>query len=148
MRSLGDGLKIRYIIPRVTDAFDVDGLGAVVDGGGEVLGRVTLDELGLDAEAGQQHLELVVGAAVQVRRRDDVVAGARERRDGHELRGLAGRRRERRHAALEGCDALLEDIDRRLFGYVAFMVSVKVSVSFCFFLFFFFSSCSSYFLSG
>lgn len=119
MRGLGDGLEVGHVVPRVADALDVDGLGVVVDGGGEVLGRVALDELGLDAEAGQQHLELVVRAAVQVRRRDDVVAGARERRDRHELRGLAGRRRERRHAALEGCDPLLEDIDRGLFGGVA-----------------------------
>lgn len=119
MRGLGDGLEVGHVVPRVADALDVDGLGAVVDGGGEVLGRVALDELGLDAEAGQQHLELVVRPAVEVRRRDDVVAGAREGRDRNELCGLARRRRERRHAALEGRDALLEDIDRGLFSCVA-----------------------------
>lgn len=86
MRNLGNGLKVGYVIPRVANALEVDGLGAVVDGGGEVFGTVALDELGLDAESRQQHLQLVVGAAVQVRRRHDVVAGARERRNGHELR--------------------------------------------------------------
>lgn len=89
VRDLDNGLEIGHVVPGVADAFDVYGLGLVVDGGGEVGGLVAVDELGRDAEARQEYLELVVGAAVQVGCRHDVVARGRERRDRHELRGLS-----------------------------------------------------------
>jgi hypothetical protein len=109
--DLGNGLKLGHVVARVADALNVDGLGLVVDGGGNVLGLVALDELGRDAEAREEHLELVVGATVQVRGRDDVVARVRQRRDGHELGGLAGRGGHGSNATLESGDSLLEDVD-------------------------------------
>lgn len=110
--DLGDGLEFGHVVARVTDALDVDSLGLVVDGGRDVLGAVPIDELGRDAEAREEHLELVVRAAVEVGCRDDVVATVGERRDGHELRGLAGGGSHRRDTTLEGSDSLLEDINR------------------------------------
>jgi hypothetical protein len=109
--DLGDGLELGHVVARVADALNVDGLGLVVDGGRNVLGLVAVDELGGDAEARKQHLELVVRAAVEVGRRHDVVARVRQRRNGHELRGLPGRGSDGSHAALERRDSLLKDID-------------------------------------
>lgn len=114
VRDLGNGLKVGHVVLGVSNALDVDGLGLVVDGGGDVLDAVAVDELGVDAEAGQEHLELVVGAAVQKRGGDDVVASVGEGVDGDELGGLAGGGGQGRDTTLERGDALLEDVDRRL----------------------------------
>jgi hypothetical protein len=103
-----------HVVLRVADRLDVHGLGLVVDGGGDGVGVVAVDEADVDAEAGKRHLELVVGAAVQVAGGDDVVAGLGERGDGEELRRLTRRRRHRRHAALEGGHPLLEHVGRRV----------------------------------
>lgn len=109
--NLGNGLKVGDVVPGVADALDVDGLGLVVDGGGNVLGLVAVDELGGDAEALEGDLELVVGAAVEVRRGDDVVAGLGEGRQGEELGALAGGGGQGGDAAFQGSYPLLEDID-------------------------------------
>ena len=55
-----------------------------------------------------------VRAAVERGGRDDVVASAAQREDGGHLRGLAGRGRERRAAALDRRHALLEHRHRRV----------------------------------
>jgi hypothetical protein len=107
-----DGVKVGHVIARVADALNVDGLGLVVDEGGQLLGFVAIDKLGRDAQAGKDDLELVVGAAVQVRGRDNVVAGVRESGNGEELGGLAGGRGKGTDTAFEGGDALLKDVDR------------------------------------
>ena len=80
----------------------------------ERLRVVAVDELHADAEAREGDLELVVGAAVEVAGRDDVVAGLQDRRERQELRRLAARGGERRRTALERRDALLEDVGRRV----------------------------------
>lgn len=111
VRNLGNSLEVRDVVLWVPDALDVDGLGLVVNGGGDILDTVAVDELGVDAEAGEEDLELVVGAAVQQRGGDDVVASVREGVDGDELGGLARGGGKGRDAALECGDALLKDID-------------------------------------
>jgi hypothetical protein len=68
-------LKVRHVVPRVTNALNVDGLGLIVDGCGKLFGVVAVDELDGDAESGKSDLELVVSAAVQVGCRNDVVSG-------------------------------------------------------------------------
>lgn len=112
--NLGNGLEIRDVVPGVADALEVDGLCLVVNGGGNVLGLVAVDKLGLDAQAGEEDLELVVGAAVEVRGGDDVVAGVGEGVDGDELGGLARGGGEGSGASLESGYPLFKDIDRRL----------------------------------
>lgn len=77
MGHLGNGLEIWHVVARVADALDVDGLGLVVDGGGNLVGVVAVDKFGLDAQTGKKHFELVVCAAVQVGCRYDVVASVR-----------------------------------------------------------------------
>ncbi|KAB8760612.1 hypothetical protein FH972_026604 [Carpinus fangiana] len=111
---VGDGgnlLKVGHVVARVADALEVDGLGLVVDELGKVVGVVAVDKLGLDAEARQEDLELVVGAAVQVAGGDDVVAGVGEGGDGHELGRLARRGGNGGGTTLERGDALLQHVD-------------------------------------
>lgn len=112
--DLGNGLEVRDIVPGVTDALDVDRLGLVVNGSSNVLGLVAVDKLGLDTQAGQENLELVVGAAVEVGGGHDVVSGVGEGIDGDELGSLAGRGGEASNTTLQGSYPLLEDIDSRL----------------------------------
>lgn len=81
--DLGDLLKIRDVVARVSDGLDVDGLGLLVDGGSDILRLVTVDELGLDSQAREHDLELVVGTAIEVGGGDDVVAGVGKGSNGH-----------------------------------------------------------------
>ena len=94
----------------VTDGLHVEGLGVGVDEGLERRGLVVLGELDVDAEPGEGHLELVVGAAVQGRGGHDVVALLTDGGDGEELRGHTGGHGDGAHAALERGDALLEHV--------------------------------------
>jgi len=61
-----DALEVGDIVAGVADALNVHSLCLVVDGGSQVLRLVALDELGGNAKAREQDLELVVCAAVQV----------------------------------------------------------------------------------
>ena len=75
MRGVGQGLDIDDVAGRVADRFAEHGLGLVVDQrfqGGNVVVR---GEAGLDAEARQGVGQQVVGAAIQLGHRDDVVTG-------------------------------------------------------------------------
>ncbi len=67
-------------------------------------------KLTLDAELGQRVVEQVVGAAVEPRAGHDVVAGVGEVEDRERLGGLAGGQEQRRDAAFERGDALLDDV--------------------------------------
>lgn len=114
MSDLGDGLKIRYIVPRIANSLHIDSLGAVINGCGDVLWPVSMDKLGCDAQTRKEDLQLVISTAVQVARSYDVVASVGKRGDGHELRSLAGRSCNGCHTPLEGGDALLKNINSRL----------------------------------
>ena len=111
MGDLGNGLEVGDVVAGVANGLEVDGLGVVVDEGGNVLGLVAVGELGLDAEAGQHDLELVVGATVQVGGGDDVVTGVGESSEGHEESSLAGGGGNSGNTTLESSNTLLEDID-------------------------------------
>lgn len=111
MCGLGNGLEVRNVVAGVTNRLDVDSLGTVINSRGNILGLVTLDELGSDSHAREHNLELVVGAAVQVAGGDDVVSGMSESRDSHELGSLAGGGSDGSNTTFQGCNTLLEDID-------------------------------------
>jgi len=98
--DLHNGLEVGHVVSGVTNALDVDSLGLVVNGSGELLGVVNVDKLGCDAKPREHNLELVVRAAVQVGRRDDVVPGMGQGSKGHELSRLARSRRYGRNTAL------------------------------------------------
>lgn len=114
MRNLGNGFEVRDVIPGVTNTLDIYGLGLIVDGCGEFLGLVALDELSLDSEPRNKNLQLVICTTVEAGSRDNVVAGMSEGGDSHELGCLAGRSCDGSHSAFQSSDTLLEDIDGRL----------------------------------
>ena len=114
MGDLGEGLDIRDVVSGVANSLNVNSFCLVVNGSANVLGLVASNELGLNSKTWKHDLQLVVGAAVEVGRRDDVVALVGECSNGHELSGLAGGGSDGSNTALEGCDTLFEDINRRL----------------------------------
>ena len=67
------------------------------------------DEGCVDAEAGQRSREEVDGSAIERGRRDDMIAGARQRNDGEMHRRHAASRRHRADPALKRGEPLLED---------------------------------------
>ena len=117
-----DGFKVGYIIPRVSDRFNVDGLRTVINGCGYVLWAVSLDKFGFDPETRKENFELVISATIQVTGGHDVVANMSKGGDSHELRGLAGRGCDSCGTTFKGSNTLLEDIDRRLQGAGARLV--------------------------
>ena len=110
----GEALEIGDDAGRVGDDFGVDQLRVRLHRGGEVGGLVAGDERGRDAEAGERSLEQRAGAAVQLGRRDDVVAGLAQRADDEELGRLPAGRRDRTDAAFEAGHPLLERGDGRV----------------------------------
>ncbi len=56
-------------------------------------------------------IHFVLHTSIEIRRRDDVVAGVGQCRNGHELRRLSRRGGDSGHAALEGRHPFLKDID-------------------------------------
>ena len=60
---------------RVTDAFDINGLGFAVQVWDKVFGLITVYETDLDTQSRESDFELVVGAAVEVGCRDNIVTG-------------------------------------------------------------------------
>jgi len=74
--NLHDLLKIRNVVSRIANLLDINRLGLLVDQLFKVFRLVALDEFGLDPQAGQEDLELVIGAAVEVGGGDNIVAGA------------------------------------------------------------------------
>lgn len=108
---LRDSLKVGDVVLGISDTLDIDSFCLIVDSSSNVVGVVALDKLGFDAETREENLELVVGSAVEEGGGDNVVAGMAERRDGHELGGLAGGGGDGRHPTFESCNALFEDVD-------------------------------------
>ncbi|CAI7977538.1 hypothetical protein FRAHR75_360018 [Frankia sp. Hr75.2] len=111
VRDGRDALGVEDVPARVADRLAVEGarLGAYRGPPGVKVVRV-VDERHRDAELGQRVVEQVVGAAVEVRGADDVVAGLGQVEDRQRLRRLPRCRGERADPAFEGGDALLEDV--------------------------------------
>ena len=88
--------------------------GAVVGGAAEILRIGGIDKARLDAELLQALAEEMDGAAVKIRRGDDVVARFHQGQNGERRRGLAGGDAERRCAAFERGQPLFERVDGRV----------------------------------
>ena len=110
----GQRRQVGDVVAGVADGLHVERLGLAVDGPGQVRGLHRVDQLHLDAEPRQRHLELVEGASVEPARRDDVVADLGDVGDGEELGRVAGGGGQRRHPALERRHPLLEDVGGRV----------------------------------
>ena len=74
----------------IAERLGVDGAGLGVDGGAQAVEVVGIDKAHGDAEARQRVVEQVVGAAIERRGGDDLVAGRRQGGDGEGLCRLAG----------------------------------------------------------
>ena len=114
MGDLGDRLDVGDDAAGIGDRLDEDRLGARRDRrleGGEVVGVGPGD---LPAEILDRVAELVDGAAIEPLCRDDLVAGLHQRVEHDELRPMAGCDGERRGAALQRSDALLQHRLRRV----------------------------------
>ena len=98
----------------VTESFSVEGFGVRLHGLTEILGIVCVDEGYLNPELGQGVVEKVVGAAVELSDRDDMVAGAGDVQDRSRDGRLTRRVGEGARAAFEGREPLLEDIGGRV----------------------------------
>lgn len=73
MGDLCNGLKIRDVITGVSNGFNVDCLGVVVNGSSDVLCLVTLNKFGCDSQSRKENFELVIGTTVQVTCGYDVI---------------------------------------------------------------------------
>ena len=108
VRDIREALEVGDLARRVRDRLDEERLGLLGDRRGVVGGIGGAHERGLDAEAAQRDVQLRDGAAVEVRRGHDVVAGAGEAREGDVLRAQARGGGDGAESALEARDALLE----------------------------------------
>lgn len=114
MGNFGNCLKVWYVVARVANSLQVDGLGTIINGSSEILWLVTLDKLGVDSQTGEEDLELVVRAAIQVTGRHNVITRMGQSRNGHELSRLARGSSNSSNTTLESGDTLFKDIDRGL----------------------------------
>ena len=112
VRDPGDRLEIADHAVRVRGALDEDRLGPLAQRLLELGGPGRIDEAHPPAELGKSLAELRDRAAIELARRDDLVARLHQVEQRDELGGVAARDRACRRAALERCDALLEHRDR------------------------------------
>src|SRR6056297_398858 len=70
-----DGLEVVDIVLRVTDGFQVNRLGLVIDGRGKILRFGTVDKLDGNAHPLEGVIEQVIGPAVKAAGGDNVVPG-------------------------------------------------------------------------
>ena len=92
-------LDIEHVHARVGDGLAVERARLRGDGLAEVLGIAGLDELDIDAQAAEAHVELRVSAAVERAGGHQLVALPHQAGDGQELRRLAAGRSQAADAA-------------------------------------------------
>ena len=105
-----DGVDIGDITVGVAQSLQIDRLGVGLDGVlhlGQVMG---VDKGGGDAKLGQGVLQQVVAAAVDGLLGHDVITGLCQSLDGVGDGSGTGSGRQSRHAAFQGCDALLKNV--------------------------------------
>ena len=111
----GDTGDVQDVDLRVGDRLGEERLGVGTHRGPpgvQVVG--VLDEADLDTELGQRVVEQVVGAAVEPGAGHDVVARGRQVQDRERLGGLPRGQEQRGHPALQGGDALFDDVGGRV----------------------------------
>ena len=105
---------IEHVHARVGDGLAVERAGLRGDGLAEVFGIAGVDELDIDAQAAEAHVELGVGAAVERAGGHQLVALPHQARYGQKLRRLAAGCGQATDAAFERRHALLENIGGRV----------------------------------
>lgn len=108
---LVDQYALASISLSVSLSTHINGLCLLINSLFKILRAVSIDELGIDAEPGEEHFQLIVRASIQVGRGNDIVARLRKRSNRNKLRRLTRRRGECGDPALQGGNSLLEDVD-------------------------------------
>ena len=103
-------LDVQGVQRGVADGLGVHGFGPVGDRVAQGVKVRGVDELDVYADLGQGVVELVVGAAVELRGRDDLISSPHDVQDRQRLGRLARGGRERADALLQRGYALLEDV--------------------------------------
>jgi hypothetical protein len=111
MCNLCNSLEIRHIVARVTNSLNIHSLSTLINSSRNILRLITIDKLSSNTQTREQHLELVIRATIQVASGNDIIAGMRQRRNSHELSGLARRSCDSSDTALESGNALFENVD-------------------------------------
>ena len=114
VRDGGDFFEIRNIELRVADRLRVDRAGFRRDRLAKCLGVFGIHKDHLPPEFRERVVEELVAAAVEVVRRDDLVADLRDRQQRKSGCRLAGCDRERAGAAFDCGDPLLENVRCRV----------------------------------
>src|SRR5499427_8845290 len=107
-RDVGDRLDVGDDAARIGDRLDEDRLGLRADAALERADVVRIGPHHVPAEILERVVELVDRAAIELLRRDELVARLHQHVEDQHLRGMAGSDREAGGAALERGDALLE----------------------------------------
>ena len=105
----GEFLDVEHVAAGVANRLAVERLGVLAHGPFPCVHIVWINPREADVHLLQKMLELVDGAAVERRRRHDVVARLEQREQRGHLRGDAARKRHRAAAAFEVRHALFED---------------------------------------
>lgn len=114
MGNFANSFKVRDVVFWVSDRFNVDCLCSVINGGGDVLWLVAIDEFGIDPKSGEEDFELIVGTSVEIRGGDDIITSVGEGGNGHELRRLSRGSGNGSNTSLKGGNSLLENVDSGL----------------------------------
>jgi hypothetical protein len=107
-------LDVEHVDLRIAKRLAVEQARVRLDRAPEVLRLIGIDEGRRDAHLGQRHRELRVGAAVEQRRRHDVVARLQDRQDRRQLCGHAAGGGQRGATVFQRRDAFLEHRHRRV----------------------------------
>ncbi len=114
VRRLRQRLEVRDAEVRVAQRLGKEGPRAVVRERGEGLWRLLRHEARLNAQPAQRDVQQVGAPTVELAAGHDVVPSLRERGERDQMRRLAAGDRERRGAAFERGDALLEHVRGRV----------------------------------
>ena len=109
--GFSDGGEVTDVARRVTDTLAVNTLRFIIDQGSQILRAIRFSKANFDAQLRQHVRKQGVGTAVELRRRNDVVARRGKVDDGVVDRRTTRTDRQPRDASLERGDALFEHID-------------------------------------
>ena len=114
LRQRHKRLKVRHRQPGIADGLQINRLRLGIDQRLKRLHLHTIRKPRLNTDALEGVFELIVGATVQMRSGDKVIAHRSNVVDCNELRGMPRSRRQRSHSALKRRHPLLEHIRRRI----------------------------------
>src|SRR6266487_114990 len=114
MGDIGYRANVERIQAWIAHSLCIECLRALVDRGTEIVGVAAIHKAYVDTQLGQRVVEEIVGAAVEARRRDDLIASLSDVEDSQRLGSLARTCRQRADATFQGRHTALEGILGRI----------------------------------